>query len=102
MTKSKNYLTYNKPPKLLILEYPYTSIKTSHKIKIEVNNTTTLLYLKGIVYYGEIILPLELFPKMAKYGSMMELQMEVKVLRKAIFLQCQTKTLEKVKVKIWY
>ena len=48
-----NYLTYNEPPKLLILEYPYTKTKTSHKIKIKVNITTTLLYLKKIVYYGE-------------------------------------------------
>ena len=38
------------PLKLLILEYPYTTTKTSHKIKIKV---TTLLYLKEIVYYGE-------------------------------------------------
>ena len=29
LTKLKNYPTYNEPPKLLILEYPYTSIKTS-------------------------------------------------------------------------
>ena len=52
-TKIKNYLTYNEPPKLVILKYPYTSIKTSHKIKIKVNNTTTLSYLKEKVYYGE-------------------------------------------------
>ena len=32
-------LTYNEPPKLLILEYPYTTTKTSHKIKIIVDNT---------------------------------------------------------------
>ena len=53
LTKLKIFLTYNEPPKLLILEYPYTTIKTSHKIKIKVNNTNTLLYLKGIIYYGE-------------------------------------------------
>ena len=53
LTKLKNFLTYNEPPKLLILEYPYTTIKTSYKIKIKVNDTATLLYLKGIVYYGE-------------------------------------------------
>ena len=52
MTKLKNFLTYNELPKLLILKYPYTKIKTSHKIKIKINNTNTLLYLKGIVYYG--------------------------------------------------
>ena len=33
--------------------YPYTTTKTSHIIKLKVNNTTTLLYLKGIVYYGD-------------------------------------------------
>ena len=43
LTKLNNYLTYNEPPKLLILEYPYTTIKKSHKIKIKVNDTTTLL-----------------------------------------------------------
>ena len=53
LTSLKNVLTYNEPPKILILEYPYTTIKTSHKIKIKVNNTNTFLYLKGIVYYGE-------------------------------------------------
>jgi hypothetical protein len=53
LAKFKKYLTYNEPPKLLILEYPYTSTKTSHKVKIKVNNTTTLLYLKGIIYYRE-------------------------------------------------
>ena len=40
LTKLKNYLAYNEPPKLLILEYPYTTTKTSHKIKLKVNNTT--------------------------------------------------------------
>ena len=53
----KNYLTYNEPSKLLIREYPYITTKTSHKIKIKANTTTTitttLLYLKGIVYYRE-------------------------------------------------
>ena len=39
LTKSKNYLTYNESPKILILEYPYTSTKTSHNIKIKVNDT---------------------------------------------------------------
>ena len=34
LTKLKNYLTFNEPPKLLIPEYPYTLTKTSHKIKI--------------------------------------------------------------------
>jgi hypothetical protein len=55
LTKFKNYLTYNESSKLLILEYPYicTLTKTSHKIKIKVIDTTTLLYLKGIVYYKE-------------------------------------------------
>ena len=35
---------------------------------------------------GKIILHLELYPKMEKYGSMMELQLEARVLKKAIFL----------------
>ena len=53
-------------------------ILTSHKIGIGVNNTTTLLYLKGKFIMGEIILYLELYPKMAKYGLMMEIQLEAK------------------------
>ena len=43
-----------------------------------------------------------IYSKMIKYGSMMELQLEAKVLKKAIFLQWQTKTLENIKVKILY
>ena len=53
----------------------------------------------------KIILHLELlliYPKMAKYGSMMELQLKAEVLRRAIYLQWVTKTSENVKVKIWY
>ena len=79
LTKLKNCLTYNESPKLLILEYPYTATKTSHKIKIKVNDTTTLLYLKGIVYYGESHFTSRIISKDGK--------VEAKVLRKAIFLQ---------------
>ena len=52
-TRLEKCLTYNEPPKLLVLEYPYSNIKTSHKIKIKVNNNITFLYLKGIIYHGE-------------------------------------------------
>ena len=39
--------------KAFFLPFPHNLCRTSHKIRIKVNNTTTLLYLKGIVYYGE-------------------------------------------------
>jgi hypothetical protein len=52
-TRLEQCLTYNEPPKLLILEYPDSNIKTSHKIKIKMNNDITLLHLKGIIYHGE-------------------------------------------------
>jgi hypothetical protein len=52
-TRLQNCLSYNEPPKLLILEYPHTNIKTNHNIKIKINNHITLLHLKGIVYHGE-------------------------------------------------
>ena len=46
-------IDYTKEPQLLIMEYPDTNIKTSHRIKIKVANKTCVLTLKGIVYYGD-------------------------------------------------
>ena len=42
---------------------------------------------KELFIMGKIILHLELYPKMEKYGLMMEFQLEARVLRKVIFLQ---------------
>ena len=69
---------------LPIFEYFFT--KTSNnKIQIKVNNTTTnLLYLKGLVYYGGTLFTSRII---SKDGLMMELQMEAKLFRMAIFLQ---------------
>jgi hypothetical protein len=81
LTKLKNFFTYNEPPKLLMLEYPYTITKTSYKIRIKVNNTNTFLYLKELYIMEKIILYLNLYIiKDAKYGSMIELQLEAKIL----------------------
>ena len=43
---------YSIGPKLLVLEYPLTTIKTSHQIKVETQDEMTYLSLKGIVYHG--------------------------------------------------
>ncbi|KDR65563.1 hypothetical protein GALMADRAFT_81725, partial [Galerina marginata CBS 339.88] len=40
-------------PKLVILEYPFSNIETSHKIKMKGNNQINILSLREIVYYGE-------------------------------------------------
>jgi hypothetical protein len=48
--------------------------------------TTNLLYLKGLVYYGGTHFTSRII---SKDGLMMELQMEAKLFRMAIFLQWQ-------------
>jgi hypothetical protein len=50
MIKKINYIEL---PKLLVLEYPNTTITTSHEIKLVVNDETAVLHLRGIVYHGE-------------------------------------------------
>ena len=40
-------------PKLLILEYPFTNIRTSHKIKVKAENNSSILGLRGTVYHGD-------------------------------------------------
>ncbi|KDR64842.1 hypothetical protein GALMADRAFT_82610, partial [Galerina marginata CBS 339.88] len=46
-------IDYTEAPKILVLEYPLTNIKSSHQIKIKVGNEVTCLQLKGIVYHGQ-------------------------------------------------
>ena len=41
---------YDKPPMLLVLEYPTQNVETSHRLKF--NKPSVDLYLKGIVYLG--------------------------------------------------
>jgi DNA-directed RNA polymerase subunit M/transcription elongation factor TFIIS len=50
MIKKINYMEL---PKLLVFEYPNSNINTSHEIRVEVNNQTAVLHLRGIVYHGE-------------------------------------------------
>lgn len=46
-------VVYNEIPQLLVLEYPYMNIETSHKIQFVVNGGSATLHLKGIIYYEE-------------------------------------------------
>ncbi|KDR65319.1 hypothetical protein GALMADRAFT_82002, partial [Galerina marginata CBS 339.88] len=46
-------IDYTEAPKILVLEYPLTNIKSSHQIKIKVGNEVICLQLKGIVYHGQ-------------------------------------------------
>ncbi len=43
---------YNDPPKLLVIEYPGSSMKTSHKIKFETDTGLVYLHLRGVIYEG--------------------------------------------------
>ncbi len=43
---------YENTPALLIIEYPGSNVKTSHKIKFDTDAGPVYLYLRGIVYHG--------------------------------------------------
>jgi hypothetical protein len=43
---------YKKTPNLLILDYPFCDIETSHMIAYKANGKTEFMDLKGVVYYG--------------------------------------------------
>ena len=49
MTES---LSYNQPPKILVMEYPDQNIKSSHTITYNTNGQTETLRLRGIIYHG--------------------------------------------------
>ncbi|KDR80492.1 hypothetical protein GALMADRAFT_1362017 [Galerina marginata CBS 339.88] len=53
LNKLSHVLQYKESPKLVILEYPFSNIETSHKIKIKGDNQMNILSLRGIVYHGE-------------------------------------------------
>ena len=46
-------IKFDKVPKLLILEYPFTNIRISHKIKVKAENNSSILGLRGTVYHGD-------------------------------------------------
>ena len=46
-------IKFDELPKLLILEYPFTNIRTSHKIKVKAENNSGILGLRGTVYHGD-------------------------------------------------
>ena len=43
---------YKNPPSILVLEYPATDIRTSHRIKFHADEGFVTLHLRGIVYHG--------------------------------------------------
>jgi len=50
--KLTHQIDYKEAPDLLLLEYPHTNIKSSHKIKIKIQNEYKVLSLRGIIYHG--------------------------------------------------
>jgi len=46
-------IDYIESPRLLVLEYPNTNINTSHEVRLVIDDETTVLHLRGIVYHGE-------------------------------------------------
>ena len=45
-------IEYKEAPEILVLEYPHTNIKTSHKIKMKIQDEYKVLCLRGIIYHG--------------------------------------------------
>ncbi len=52
MHAMRKHIFYNNPPPLLIVEYPGSSIRTSHKIGFHTETGPVYLRLRGIVYHG--------------------------------------------------
>ena len=53
LRNSCSFNKFDEVPKLLILEYPFTNIRTSHKIKVKAQNNSGTLGLRGTVYHGD-------------------------------------------------
>ena len=47
------HLSYAEPPKIVIMEYPYCNMKTSHKLNIVADGQEVQLRLRGIIYHGD-------------------------------------------------
>ena len=77
-------IKFDELPKLLILEYPFTNIRTSHKIKVKAENNSGILGLRGTVYHGDNHFTSRFISSMELYGIMMELQLVDSVLKKEI------------------
>jgi hypothetical protein len=43
---------YNEPPCVLVLEYAQADIRTSHRLKIKLDEDDVELNLRGVVYHG--------------------------------------------------
>ena len=50
--KLTHQIYFKEAPEILVLEYPHTNIKSSHKIKIKIQDEYKVLSLKGIIYHG--------------------------------------------------
>ena len=49
---SLHQIDYKEVPEILVLEYPYTNIKSFHRIKIKIQDEYKVLSLRGIIYHG--------------------------------------------------
>jgi len=49
--KLTHQIDYKKAPE--ILEYPCTNIKSSHKIKIKIEDEYKVLFLRGVIYHDK-------------------------------------------------
>ena len=50
--KLTHQIDYKEAPEILVLEYPHTNIKSSHEIKIKIQDEYKVLSLRGIIYHG--------------------------------------------------
>jgi len=46
-------VSYNKPPPIIVQEYPSRNIVTSHEIKCTTRSTAPTLHLRGIIYHAD-------------------------------------------------
>jgi hypothetical protein len=47
-------ISFNNSPYILIIAHADTNVRTSHRIKVKTNSEDKYLYLRGIIYYGDI------------------------------------------------
>jgi hypothetical protein len=52
-SRMKQLVFYNEAPHILVLEYPFKNIKTSHRLEFISETGTKTLELRGIVYHGQ-------------------------------------------------
>jgi len=87
---------------LLVGCFCFILTKTSHKIGIGVNNTTTLLYLKGIINYGGNHFTSIIISKDGKIWFNDGNTTGGKIIKKHHLFTMTEKALENIKAKILY